>query len=182
MKTIFLHGKLGEVFGKEWKLDVNSPLEALRAICANRPNFHKYLLEKNSQGVNYVFKAGSKYVNKKEVALEDDLKCYNIIPAPAGAGVETLLIGVLLAAAAAVVTYMIFSQSKPPRPEDPVQKSSYLFNGATNATSQGNFVPIGYGRLVAGSAVISSSSLAAPMKQITTKTPIKTNIINANIE
>ena len=34
---------------------------------------------------------------------------------------------------------------------------SYLFNGAVNTTAQGHPVPIGYGRLIVGSAVISAS-------------------------
>lgn len=34
---------------------------------------------------------------------------------------------------------------------------SYIFNGAVNTTAQGGPVPVGYGRLIVGSAVISSS-------------------------
>jgi predicted phage tail protein len=33
---------------------------------------------------------------------------------------------------------------------------SYAFNGAVNTTAQGNPVPVGYGRLIVGSAVISA--------------------------
>jgi len=33
---------------------------------------------------------------------------------------------------------------------------SYVFNGAVNTTTQGNPVPVGYGRLIVGSAIISA--------------------------
>jgi len=34
--------------------------------------------------------------------------------------------------------------------------SSYVFNGAVNTTAQGHPVPVGYGRMIVGSAVISA--------------------------
>ena len=47
---------------------------------------------------------------------------------------------------------------KTPDPkESPENTPSYLFNGAVNTTAQGHPVPIGYGRLIVGSAVISAS-------------------------
>lgn len=35
-------------------------------------------------------------------------------------------------------------------------KASYIFNGAVNTVAQGNPVPVGYGRMIVGSAVISA--------------------------
>jgi predicted phage tail protein len=180
MKQIFLHDKLGEKFGKEWSLDVSTPAEAIRAICANKPSFHKYVAEKSLGGVNYAFKIGKQFISKDEIDLiTGDEEPYHIIPAPAGSG--DIFIMILMSVLAAAVSYILFSQSKPPRPEDPVQKSSYLFQGAANTAAQGNFVPIGYGRLRVGSAVISASTLAAPMSQITHKNKIDTNILYPNI-
>lgn len=40
--------------------------------------------------------------------------------------------------------------------EQPENKPSYAFNGAVNTTAQGQPVPVGYGRLIVGSAVISA--------------------------
>jgi predicted phage tail protein len=40
--------------------------------------------------------------------------------------------------------------------ERPDNKPSYAFNGAVNTTAQGQPVPVGYGRLIVGSAVISA--------------------------
>jgi predicted phage tail protein len=40
--------------------------------------------------------------------------------------------------------------------ERPENQPSYTFNGAVNTTAQGQPVPVGYGRVVVGSAVISA--------------------------
>lgn len=48
----------------------------------------------------------------------------------------------------------------PKTPENTQEKNSYVFNGAVNTTAQGQPVPIGYGRMVVGSAVISASTVA----------------------
>ena len=39
--------------------------------------------------------------------------------------------------------------------EQPNKRASYLFNGATNTVNEGGPVPVGYGRLIVGSQVIS---------------------------
>ena len=48
---IYLHGKIGKKFGKEWDLNVTSPNEALRAIDANTGNFFKYLASKQDENI-----------------------------------------------------------------------------------------------------------------------------------
>lgn len=40
--------------------------------------------------------------------------------------------------------------------EKPENKPSYMFGGAVNTTAQGQAVPVGYGRLIVGGAVISA--------------------------
>ena len=55
------------------------------------------------------------------------------------------------------VAQMIAPTPKAPDPsERPENKPSYSFNGAVNTTAQGHPVPVGYGRLIVGSAVISA--------------------------
>lgn len=43
MVSILLLGKLGELFGREWNLDIRSPIEAIRAINAQVEGFANYL-------------------------------------------------------------------------------------------------------------------------------------------
>lgn len=43
MVNVYLFGQLGELFGREWKLNVRSPDEAIRAIAAQIDGFVEYL-------------------------------------------------------------------------------------------------------------------------------------------
>lgn len=55
------------------------------------------------------------------------------------------------------VAQMLSPQPRTDAPQErPENQPSYAFNGAVNTTTQGQPVPVGYGRLVVGSAVISA--------------------------
>lgn len=59
------------------------------------------------------------------------------------------------------VATLLAGNPKTPGPtEKPENKPSFIFNGAVNTTAQGHPVPIGYGRLRVGSAVISAGMAA----------------------
>ena len=195
MRKVFLHGRLGEKFGQEWDLEVESAAEAIRALQTNIPEFRNYLINKHLEGICYTTKVGDEFINEKEYDVVTNNKPITIAPVPSGdfdpatwAAIGTWLtaggVGSMIAVSLVMagLSYLLFSQSKPPRPDDPVQKSSFLFQGASNVTAQGNFVPIGYGRLRTGSQVISSSLEASPMKTITTASKIEVNIIEPTIE
>lgn len=53
------------------------------------------------------------------------------------------------------VAQMLAPQPKAKAPEEE-QQPSYVFNGAVNTSAQGQAVPVGYGRMIVGSAVISA--------------------------
>lgn len=56
------------------------------------------------------------------------------------------------------VSELLFPAPKAPTLQDrPDNKPSYVFNGAINTTAQGYPVPVGYGRMIVGSAVISAA-------------------------
>lgn len=114
------------------------------------------------------------------VANIDNLKTIDIIPVLEGAkdvfliilGVVLVIVGILLiefgigvplimigiGLLAAGITALI---SKPPAFEDfrevEGSKSSYLFNGPVNIQREGGPIPVGYGRLLVGSQVISAN-------------------------
>jgi predicted phage tail protein len=59
------------------------------------------------------------------------------------------------------VSELLFPPPKTPSLQDrPDNKPSYVFNGAVNTTAQGYPVPVGYGRMIVGSAVISAAITA----------------------
>jgi len=81
-------------------------------------------------------------------------------------GGTALLTGTAATIAVAVGTSLVISgvtgllspAPKTPSLQDrPDNKPSYVFNGAVNTISQGYPVPVGYGRMIVGSAVVSAA-------------------------
>ena len=186
MKTIILLGELGKRYGRRHMLDVKSPAEAVRALCANFKDFAAFVSSSHERNVGY------RVLNMREDVGEDELhnpasRRIAIVPVVAGAGggLGKILLGVALIAAAILVpglaavtlfgtttlatvafsigvslalggvAQMLAPQPKSQGPQEE-QQPSYVFNGAVNTTSQGQPVPVGYGRMIVGSAVISA--------------------------
>lgn len=186
MKTIILLGELGKRYGRKHLLDVKSPAEAVRALCANFKDFAAFVSSSRERNVGY------RVLNRREAVALDELhnpasQRITIAPVVAGAGgtVGKILLGAALIAASilvpglgAVVLFgtttlatvafgvgvslalggvaqMLAPQPKFDGPQEE-QQPSYVFNGAVNTTAQGQPVPVGYGRMIVGSAVISA--------------------------
>ena len=189
MKTIQLLGELGKRFGREHKLDVKSPAEAVRALIANFPALEKHLMNSGKR-VRYRVMVGEHTLPGAE-RLHDpagENEVIKFIPVIVGAkdgGVFQTILGAVLVVVGAVLyftgygaplgQYLIMAgvammvggvaQMLTPTPKtttnvpdftEQTNTQSYVFNGSVNVTAQGNPVPIGYGRMIVGSAVISA--------------------------
>lgn len=179
MKTIILLGELGKRYGRKHLLDVKSPAEAIRALCANFKDFAGFVSTSQERNVGY------RVINVGESINADQLhhpagRTITIAPVIAGAGggglVNIILGGTLIAASILLPpgpwTQPLFTigaamalggaaQLLSPVPKVDANsgeeiKQSYVFNGAVNTSSQGQPVPFGYGRMIVGSAVISA--------------------------
>ena len=53
MKTIILLGELGKRYGRKHLLDVKSPAEAVRALCANFKDFAAFVSSSQERNVGY---------------------------------------------------------------------------------------------------------------------------------
>lgn len=173
LKTIRLYGKLGARFGRVHRLAVSSAAEAVRALCVMLPGLESHLT--NAPGGYAVF-YGRENISQDSLrhpAGSDDIR---IAPIPAGAkrgGLFQLVLGIVLIVVGAV-TYnpaliaagvgmaiggavmMLSPQPSAAETADAANnRSSYAFNGAVNTQAQGNPVPLLYGELIVGSAVIS---------------------------
>lgn len=201
MKTVKLLGELGKNFGKEFTLDIKNPAEAIRALCANFPEFEKHLIESEKRGVAYRVLVGKASVKLNELANPSGKQEIKFVPVLQGAGGNTGMIilgaalivasfyvpGSMFAIEAALATGIsvttmagytfavgamlalsgaagILTPSQGGAPQDmnnsPDNKPSYTFNGAINTSAQGYPVPVGYGRMIVGSAVISAGIVA----------------------
>ena len=184
MKLIRLHGALGEKFGREFRLDVKSPAEAVRALCAVVPGFEKYMHE---HGRDYykVF-VGARNASDEVKYPCSDKEVIRIAPVIQGASaVGRIVVGAILLitafytggatlagmmqGGAGIMTGMgaslimggvielLTPQQKVTSSGDSADNTpSYNFNGPVNTTAQGHPVPLAYGEIMTGSAVISA--------------------------
>jgi predicted phage tail protein len=53
VKTIRLYGVLGTTFGRVHRLAVDSPQEAIKALCTVIPGLQKFILESKERGLTY---------------------------------------------------------------------------------------------------------------------------------
>lgn len=184
LKTIRLYGKLGTKFGRVHQLAVANAAEAVHALCVLLPGFESHLA--NAPGGYTVFYGKQNLATDqlKHPSGSDDIR---IAPVPAGAksgGIFQVVVGVVLI----VAGYFTFGATSgigmamiaggagmamsgammmlSPQPkgsasaDSSANNPSYAFNGAVNTEAQGNPVPLLYGELIVGSAVISGGVYA----------------------
>lgn len=184
MKTVRLYGVLAKKFGKEFRLNVKSPAEAIRALCLQIKGFRQHIQEFSEPGYVIRVGKGDRDVDTL-VGPCSDKEVIKIIPALAGGNATVrIVIGAILVAVAllpgphspvlgAMGLTMIGSVGaslviggiaellapSPPKMEQakrPEETPSYLFNGPVNTVGTGYAVPVGYGTLLIGSHVISA--------------------------
>ena len=103
MKTIKLYGHLGKKFGKVHKLNVRTPAEAVRALCANFPDFKEQILKYNQPGYHVISSTGEDYAKTPEsfnYPAEAEIKIIPVITGAGGGGIGTIILGVVLIAIA----------------------------------------------------------------------------------
>lgn len=184
MKTIILLGELGKRFGRKHRLDVGSAAEAVRALCANFKEFRQFVASSAERNVAYRVVNVRQDLSEEELHHPVGHTIV-FAPVVMGASFlkkfGMAILGAVLIAASfflpplalwgtatlASVTFTIgvsmvlggVAQLLAPTPETPKAEentTSYIFNGAVNTTAQGATIPVGYGRLIVGSAVISA--------------------------
>lgn len=184
LRTIRLYGKLGARFGRIHRLAIASTAEAVRALCVLLPGFEREMMTSGDRGIRYACFIGKSNIGKDELHLAGggDIR---IAPVTAGAkaGLLQTIIGATLIVAGLVigpttlvgaglinagiamtaggVLQMLSPQQRGTSAADSANnQASYNFNGAVNTTAQGNPVPLLYGRVIVGSAVISAGILS----------------------
>lgn len=180
IKTIMLHGVLAEKFGREFKLAVLTAKEATHAIACQMPEFKKFMLEAEQNGMRFAVFADEKNIGEDEIENVTDASVIHIVPKIMGAGGDTfgwlqVIGGAILVGAGVVlgmnpaligagVGLMIGGAASllMPTPkmdgsqDEDGNRANYGFGGAVTTVAQGNPVPILYGRRYIGGFICSA--------------------------
>jgi len=184
-RDIYLHGTLGRTFGRHHRLAVDSPAEAVRAVCTLQPGAREAL----RVGYWRVIVGPGHLANAIEVDalnMNAGSQPIHIVPAqpPAGGGDGKGVGGIIVGAALVVGAFFTANpmlafagvsmiaggiaglltpmpqrpqgQQSPTEQARPEDRPSFLFNGVTNNSQQGGPVPVVLGLHLVGSVVISA--------------------------
>lgn len=182
LTTVRLYGRLGKGFGKKWRLDVDTPAEAVRAINCLRPGFYDAILAMGD--CDFGVTVGGEQIGEDFLTFPNQGKVISITPVVRGSGnskgwIQVIAGAVLIIAGIALAStplgvaspYLIgtgislilggVAQLLSPSPKTDVDtsnktKPSYQFSNIVNTIGQGECVPVLYGRKWIGSAVVSA--------------------------
>jgi predicted phage tail protein len=177
MLTVKFYGELRRLYGISWTLDVNSPAEAIHALCVQLNGLRNYFVDHATD--HFLVRGNHDYV-AEELHYPQPEGVLKIVPVVEGSGaVGRIIAGAVMAVAGGVMTFYGvpggvqvmamgvalalggIAELIAPRapgtatPEQAGNTPSLAFNGAVNTMGQGGPVPLGYGRMLVGSQVIS---------------------------
>ncbi|MDX2074710.1 MAG: tail assembly protein [Alphaproteobacteria bacterium] len=98
-RDIILSGQLAERYGRLHRLAVKTPAETIRALCANYPDFEKFVIESEKDNVGYRVMIGEDPINSaEELHYPAGLAPIHIVPVIGGAkgGFGQIFIGAAL--------------------------------------------------------------------------------------
>lgn len=183
LRTVRLYGKLGTRFGRVHRLAVNSVAEAIRALCVLFPGFEREMMTSGDRGVSYACFLAKTNINEETLqapAGQDEIRIAPVIRGAKRGGLFQTVLGVALVTASFMIPGLnavvamsmlaigaglalggVFQMLAPTQQslstaDRPENGASYNFNGPVNTTAQGNPVPLGYGKKIVGSAVVSA--------------------------
>ena len=186
MKVVKVYGALRKRLGRcRFEFDVNTPAQAIKALCVNFPGLDKWLIDSEQDGVGYRVTISKEKVTEENVASLllpfSDKEVFSITPVVAGAGkgpfqilagLGLIAVSMFIPGAAALGVGLFggglllggIAQLISPQPDlsalddgpDATRLESFSFSNVVNTGRQGLPVPIAYGRVFVGSQVISS--------------------------
>lgn len=106
LKTIRLYGVLGAKFGREHRLAIDSPREAIKALSILYDGFEQFLANAHLRGLEFAVFKGKRNIAKDELHLDtcEDIRIAPVIKGSKRGGFFQTVIGVALIAAATYFT------------------------------------------------------------------------------
>jgi len=108
MRKVYLEGEIGDRFGHEFEMEVNSVKDVISCLEVNFPDFKTYLFGCHDRGVGFICSvAGEGLQHEEELLLEYQKGDITISAAPVGSkdGLGKIFLAVVLA----VVSYGLYS-------------------------------------------------------------------------
>ncbi|CAI8793551.1 Tail assembly protein [Pseudomonas sp. IT-P12] len=178
MQTVILSGSLARLFGRTHRLTTSGGFRDIMGYFKSQfPGFERYMMESGGKGLRFAIFNGSQNLAEDDLEKPTGRDVIRIVPVIAGskrAGLLQTIVGAVLIAASFIPGFqallpvgvalvaggaiqMLSPQAKGLGTQDsPNNRPSYSFNGAVNTSVQGGCVPLLYGRMIVGSAVISA--------------------------
>lgn len=168
---VHLHGPLADKYGALHAFAITNPTEAVNALDANFPGFVRDFAEHG----HYYIHADGDWRDGDKAALMPVGKELHLVPriegraflggalvgalfpAIAGTAAATIIGGLLMTGLLLGVSYLLTPKQKGMATNaDAGKDENYAFTGPENVTQQGVAVPLIYGRVYAGSVVVSA--------------------------
>ncbi|MEX5402277.1 tail assembly protein [Proteus mirabilis] len=182
LKKIRFYGVLAKKFGKEFRLEVESTREAMRALSVQMPGFEHFMLHAHEQGLEFAVFQDKHNISETELDMNTSAKVIKVVPKVKGAGgaFQTIIGAVLVVVGAVMVftgvgapigTALIgagvgmmvggIAMMLMPKIENQDQnqdgnKANKGFGGAVTTVAQGNPVPVLYGQREVGGFIASA--------------------------
>ncbi|AMW64492.1 tail assembly protein (endogenous virus) [Pseudomonas phage phiAH14a] len=179
LETIRLGGLLRQ-FGKEYRLSIRSPAEAIKALCVQIPGFERFLSNAKSRGLEFAVFRGKKNIGEGELGFQGRgvIRVVPVVTGSKRAGLLQTIVGAILIAVSFIPGFQVLMpvgiglvaggviQMLSPQASGlktsaaPENTPGYAFGSAKNTTASGNPVPLCYGKRRVGGAIISAAIYA----------------------
>ena len=108
MRKVILRGELGKKFGRFHSFDLNTPAEAIRALCANFEGFQQELCAAGERGIGYMVQIGKDAMESLDdidnpTGRMEAISITPVLQGAGGGGVGRIFAGIGLIAAAIVL-------------------------------------------------------------------------------
>jgi predicted phage tail protein len=159
MVNIKLHGIFENLVKTEWNLNVKTVSEAFDAIEANSGKLIKALGILEEYISHFLIYVDGKimapdYLNSPILNKNSKIE---VVPLVLGTAfvIDDILVALIIMAIATGIQILVTKLLSPKTPKD-IKNNSKLFSGYENVAKRNVSIPIGYGRLKAGSVVVSN--------------------------
>ncbi|MGU9827715.1 tail assembly protein [Pseudomonas sp. LF242] len=181
MEIVRLGGQLRH-FGKEYRLAVRSPAEAIKALCVQIPGLERFISSAKARGLEFAVFRGKKNIGEAELGYQGRgvIRIVPVITGSKRAGLLQTILGAvlivasffagpagpgLMAAGVGLVAGGVIQMLSPQAgglktSAAPENTPGYAFGSAKNTTASGNPVPLCYGKRRVGGAIISAAIYA----------------------